>query len=74
MFAASYLLGGTDAKKKLLEAIEGQAVERLQSLKEVGKDEKSMEKFESRFDRLCEHINGKSIEVVEAEVLERKVM
>ena len=75
LFAASCaLLGGTDAKKKLLEATEmGEAVERLQSLgKEVGKDEKSMEKFESRFDRLCEHIDGKFIEVVEAEVLEEE--
>ena len=75
LFAASCaLLGGTDAKKKLLEATEmGEAVERLQSLgKEVGKDEKSMEKFESRFDRLCEHIDGKFIEVGEAEVLEEE--
>ena len=75
LFAASCaLLGGVDAKKRLLEATEmGEAVERLQNLgKEVGKDEESMVKFESRFDRLCERIDGTFIEVVEAEVLEEE--
>ena len=75
LFAASCaLLGGVDAKKRLLEATEmGEAVERLQNLgKEVGKDEESMVKFESMFDRLCEHIDGTFIEVVEAEVLEEE--
>ena len=51
----------------------GEAVERLQNLgKEVGKDEESMVNFESRFDRLCERIDGTFIEVVEAEVLEEE--
>ena len=75
LFAASCaLLGGVDAKKRLLEATEmGEAVERLQNLgKEVGKDEESMVNFESRFDRLCERIDGTFIEVVEAEVLEEE--
>ena len=75
LFAASCaLLGGVEAKKRLLEATEmGEAVERLQNLgKEVGKDEESMNKFESRFDRLCERIDGAFIEVVEAEVLEEE--
>lgn len=75
LFAASCaLLGGVDAKKRLLEATEmGEAVERLQNLgKEVGKDEESMVNFESRFDSLCERIDGTFIEVVEAEVLEEE--